>query len=159
MKKLLFTVTLLTFSLYLTACGSKESNTGTTETTVEAETATKDLPDGDYSDTGEGTMHLATAGGTSENGNVPVVYAAADTSLLQIGLNASDFNGSNLSYIYIDGYLLDKQQLADSQITLTLEKNNLAVGVHKVEVVQYENDDTASTMTTYKTASYEIKAK
>lgn len=148
MKKIhLITIALLT--LCLTACGKQETSAP----------ASKDLPDGNYTEIGEGTVYLSTVSGTSENGNVPVVYTDSDTSMLQIGLDSSNFNGGNLSYIYVDGYLLDKIQMGDSQNTLTLQDNSLATGIHKVEIVQYENDDTASTMITYKTTSYEIKTK
>lgn len=116
------------------------------------------MPDGDYQDIGNGTMYIATAGGTSENGNVPVVFVS-DEILLQIGLNTSAFDGSKLSFIYVDGMLATKEQLSDSQITLDLSEDMLAVGNHKVEVAQYENDDPAGNMVTYKQAAYEVKAK
>ena len=34
----------------------------------------KDLPDCDYSDMGEGEMYISTAGGTSEDENIPVLF-------------------------------------------------------------------------------------
>lgn len=186
MKKNLLSLVVLLFALTLFGCGSSPSNadadvpessgavaTDTSETDDAANEKTdvpettesapveseKDFNGDSYSDTGDGVFLVVTAGGNSESGNVPVVYAAADTSLLQIGYETTGMNGGSLSYVYIDGVLLTKEQLSDSQGSLDLSGNTLAIGVHKVEVVQYENDATDATVTTYKTASYEIKEK
>lgn len=151
----------------LAACGNSDNAADKTEPQAKTEsnateekqvTKEKDLPDGDYQDMGNGTMYISTAGGTSENGNVPVVFVS-DEILLQIGLNTSAFDGSKLSFIYVDGMLATKEQLSDSQITLDLSEDMLTVGNHKVEVTQYENDDPTGNMVTYKQAAYEVKAK
>lgn len=153
-----------------TACGSKSDTVTetqvsetTTETVSETETEAvsndKDLPGGNYSEMGEGSVYIACASGTSEDGNIPVIYTEPDQVLIQIGLNAFDFNGAALSFIYIDSIETSKEQLANSQISLNLQDKQLEVGIHKVEVVQYTDDDPASDMITYKTMSYEIKAK
>lgn len=151
--------------LGLTACGSSEepkeekTTTESTESKEEPkEESKKDLPDGQYSDMGEGTMFLSTAGGTSENGNVPTVFVS-DEILLQIGLNTSAFDGSKLSYIYVDGMENAKEQLADSQSVIDLSEDALKEGKHTVEIVQYDNDDPTGTMVTYKKAEYEVKQK
>ena len=99
-----------------------------------------------------------TAGGTSENGNIPVIFVA-DESLIQIELDTSEFDGSKLSYIYIDGTLNNKCQLGDSQLPLDLSGDSLSVGTHTVEVLQYDNDSPDGNLVTYKSASYEIKSK
>lgn len=165
MKKKCLLIALLC-SLSLVGCGTASSATDApaadskTETPVEnIEQSTKDFIGDSYSDTGDGVFLVVTAGGNSESGNVPVVYAAADTSLLQIGYETTGMNGGSLSYIYIDGMLLTKEQLSDSQGSLDLSGDALATGTHKVEVVQYENDVTDGAVTVYKTASYEIKEK
>lgn len=96
---------------------------------------------------------------TWRNGNVIVVYANADTTLMQIGYETSGINGGSLSHIYIDGMLSTKEQLGDSQGSLDLSGDALSVGTHTVEVVQYENDSVDAAVTVYKSASYEIKEK
>lgn len=132
-----------------------EKDTGDTST---ADTG-KDLADGNYSDMGDGTMYLSTAGGTTENDNIPVLFEASDTVLDTIEVDTTDFDSSKLSYIYIDGMLNTKEQLGDSQSSISLEKDALAEGTHKVEVVQYDTNEPDGTMVTYKTASYEIQYK
>lgn len=173
-RKILLATTILALSI-ATGCGQGETNsseqvnleTVTEETNVEenqeneevTEETKRDLPEANYEEKGDGVAILRTAAGTSEDGNIPVIYASSDTALLQIDLKTEGFNGGALSFIYVDGILLEKEQLADSQTTLSLVEEQLAVGIHKVEIVQYTGDDPASEMTTYKTASYEIKAE
>lgn len=159
-KKFLLIALFCAFSL--AGCGTSSAATDApaaeskTESSAES---SKDFIGDSYSDTGDGVFLVVTAGGNSENGNIPVVYAAADTSLLQIGYETTGMNGGSLSYIYVDGMLLTKEQLSDSQGTLDLSGDSLSVGTHKVEAVQYENDATDGSVTTYKTASYEVKEK
>ena len=181
-RKIAITMLFTAMSLSLVACGSAKSSQSEakseTETVlsekvtekiteaVAAETAPtteapsqKDLPDGDYSDTGSGTMQIATPGGTSEDGNIPVLYVDQSTYLMQIGLDAWEFDGGKLSYIYLDGMLTSKEQLSDTQMSLDLSDDALSEGIHLIEVVQYDGDSTEGQIVTYKSASYEIKSK
>ena len=52
-----------------------------------------------------------------------------------------------------------KEQLADTQTTLGLTGNELSEGVHVVEVVQFEGDDPAGEILSYRSTSYEVKDK
>lgn len=151
----------LVATLGLAACGSDApapapaEDQATTETQEPA--AEKDFDGSQYSDMGPGTLELATPSGTTEGGNVPFLLVQPDTVLDSIGLNAWDFDGSKISYIYVDGMAYGKEQLADSQITFELTGDLLAEGVHTVEVVQYDNDSEDGAVVTYKVAQYEIK--
>lgn len=155
MKKFLSIFVILVMILSLVACSSTAEHKKETEP-AEIE---RDFPEGDYAEMGEGTVYIATAGGTSEDGNIPAIYVANDTIMTQIGLKAWDFNGGALSFIYIDGMLIGKEQLANSQTSLTLEGEQLALGIHTIEVVQYTNDEPGSEMIAYKSMQYEIKPK
>ena len=53
--------------------------------------------------------------------------------------------------------LNSKEQLADSQGVLELQGDLVKPGIYKVEVVQYDNDDTSGDMVTYRTVEYEVK--
>lgn len=146
----------------LAACGESNDNPAEDSAQVSDSQYTqdtqRDLPEGDYQEMGDGSMFISTPSGTSENGNVPVIYVESDLTLTQIGMSSEGMNGGSLSYIYIDGMLADKQQMANYQGSIDLTGDQLSEGIHKIEVVQYENDDTSGTMTVYKSASYEIKA-
>lgn len=159
----------LMISVMLTACGSSSSNENTQDTnagsvpdTTQQDTSkaasTRDLPEDEYTDTGAGTMHISTPSGTSEDGNIPVLFVAEEDMLIQIGLDTMEFDGSHLSYIYVDGMLNTKDQLGESQMTLDLSGDALSVGQHDVEVVQYDTDEPDGKIITYKAATYEVKA-
>lgn len=116
----------------------------------------KDMLIGSYTDTGDGTFTIYTASGNSQNGNVPINYISKNTFLSQIGAKTVDFDYNKTSYLYIDRYLHSKNHFGRSQMTLTLTGNNLNPGLHRIEVVQYENDSPDSKVITYKSGYYKI---
>ena len=108
---------------------------------------------------GDGTFTLVNQSGNTDGGNVITVYTASDTVMQQIEYDTAGINGGALSYVYIDGMEADKAQVSDAQSSLTLQGDAPTEGTHKVELVQFENDDPSGTVTVYKTASYEVKLK
>lgn len=160
-KKICLLTATFVMCLMFGACGSEKGSIDGQESTEKSQESTeaivRDLPEGDYTEMGEGEFYISLPGGTSKEGNVPVIYLSSDEETYQIGINAFDFNGGALSYIYVDGVLIEKRQLADSQGSIEVGSNHLTVGIHHVEVVQYENDDTSSNMATYRKSSYEVK--
>ena len=152
----------LIMALGLTACGGSEDpapaeTNETNETqTEEPEAAEKDFS-GDYTDTGAGTIEVVTPSGSSADGVTPFILIQPDTLVDSIGLNAWEFDGAKISYIYVDGMLHSREQLADTQISLDLQGDTLTEGEHSVEVVQYDNDDPSGNVVVYKSAAYEIK--
>ena len=160
-KKILGLVLVGVLALGMIGCSnSKEENKANENTTKEEVSSKKDIPSGLDKEIGNGTIVLSTAGGTTENGNIPTVFVGQDTLLEQIGLSAENFDGSKLSYVYIDGMINTKEQLGEmTQTTITLQDNSLKEGKHKVEVVQYDNDEQTGNPITYKVATYEVKNK
>ncbi|MBS6508948.1 MAG: hypothetical protein KH369_12175 [Paraclostridium bifermentans] len=160
-KKILGLVLVGVLALGMIGCSnSKEENKANENTTKEEVSSKKDIPSGLDKEIGNGSVVLSTTGGTTENGNTPIVFVGQDTLLEQIGLSAENFDGSKLSYVYIDGMLNTKEQLGEmTQTTITLQDNSLKEGKHKVEVVQYDNDEQTGNPVTYKVATYEVKNK
>ena len=168
LKKMGILLLSLIFVLSFTACGSgSDATEDNGDTTAIEEPAAdndveRDFPEGDYEEIGNGTMYVITPSGSSEDGSVPVLYVDVsdrDNILESIELDAWDYDGSVLSYIYIDGMENAKEQLADTQTTLGLTGNELSEGVHVVEVVQFEGDDPAGEIISYRSTSYEVKDK
>ncbi|MGH4051958.1 MAG: hypothetical protein ACREVX_11535 [Clostridium sp.] len=112
----------------------------------------------DIKDTGKGKIELVNESGSSNDGSV-VIFEDKDIQIMQIGFNAAEFDGAKLSYIYIDNVVNTNEQLGDTQISLDLKGDTLKVGKHKVEVAQFDTDKTDGKVITYKTVSYEVKAK
>lgn len=162
-KKLFTTCLAATLALTLVACsgnknGNNKEETKPANTAVTEKEEAKTAPV-EETEVGQGTFYLENESGTTENGDPIVIYDGGDTQLLQIGLNTDDFDGSKLTYVYIDGELVTKEQYGDSQSTLDLESKHLKEGTHQVVLKQYENDDEKTDPVTVKFASYEVKAK
>lgn len=167
-KKVLSLILSVGLTVSLVACGSKEeAPKETSNAPAKQEEPKKDetknsgekIPSGLGTEMGKGKFSVATPSGTSENGQVPVLFIGKDTSMAQVGVNAFEFDGGKLSYLYVDGILNTKEQLADTQTSINLKEDTLKVGTHKVEVVQFENDKSDGKAVTYKVASYEVKEK
>ena len=142
---------------------SKESKIEEEIENTENKVLNKDIPDGNFSEIGDGTLEIRTIGGPSENGNIPVIFfdkkELADgiyATNADIVISTRDFDGSKLSYIYVDGVLQSKEQLADVDMSIYVNEKLSTVGVHKVEVIQFDDN---GNVITYKTAGYEIKEK
>lgn len=132
---------------------SEPESTSETEATEEQEQV--DLSN--TSDIGPGSMTLVTSNGTSDGGQIPVLYAKPD-SIHQIGLDTKNYDGRHLTYIYIDNASnMSKRYSQTSNNTLTLEGDALTAGVHTIELFQYENDDPTAGIFSYHKAQYEVK--
>ena len=160
-KKVLGLVLAGVLALGVVGCSSSKGDTKANENITKEEVSSKkDIPEGLDKEIGNGDVVLSTTGGTTENGNIPTVFVGQDTQLDQIGLSSENLDVSKLSYVYIDGMLNTKEQLGEmSQTTITLQDNSLKEGKHKVEVVQYDNDEQTGTPVTYKVVNYEVKNK
>ena len=150
--------------LSLIGCGSSGSG-NPSETKVETTSSIENYKATDFdgsscSDTGNGTFGVVNESGSSLDGAEVVVFVEnPKTDLIQIGFESQEFDGSCLTFIYIDGALYTKEQLGETQGTLTLVKDALAEGKHLVEAVQFENDEPDGTVKCYKSAPYTVKLK
>lgn len=164
-KKLLLCFSVIICGLLLvTGCDSTKNDSSKSEDkNASEEVLKKDIPEGEYSDMGNGEFYISTPSGTSENGNIPVFFVDEDTlagkdyeSGVDLGINAWGFDGSKLSTIYVDGISQGTEQLADTQTSLFVSEKLTTVGVHKVEVLQFDDNNN---VVTYKAAQHEIKTK
>ena len=157
MKKIM--LCLLAFSMVAATGCSKQTESGNptqsenpqTNADTKGEAKKVDLPYGE--DIGTGTMYIATPAGTSEDGNIPDLLVS-NAMMIQIGLNAWGFDGSLLSYVYFDGEFYSKEQLADTQTSITLQGDMLKPGEHTISVVQYANNEEGGEIVTYKEGKF-----
>ena len=140
----------------LVGCGgstqaqSTQPSSGANQAAETTATATQlDFDGTGFTDTGDGIMVLATAGGTSEDGNIPEI-PAMENAMSQLGLNLDGGDGS-VCTIYVDGVTNKKANFSKrAQITFTVSGKQLAEGIHTVELVKLDGD----TPVVYKKAEY-----
>lgn len=148
-------------ALVLVGCGGSSSSASAAasssassdaSSSVSSASAVDKFDGSAFADTGAGTMFLYTAGGSSEDGKVPQVAIKKGTTLTQIDINYRDGDGS-VCTVYVDGAENTKMNASQyMQSTLTLQGDELADGVHTVEMVAMDGDEPAI----YKKAQYEI---
>lgn len=161
MKRSIIILSILTLTLGFVGCSSSTKTVPVPKAkapVVQKKVVPTVAPEG-TKDTGKGTIETTSPSGNSKDGVVPFLYVAKDTSLEQVGLNAWEFNGAKLSYIFVDGVLNSKEQLVDTQTSLNITGDALKLGKHKVEVTQYDTDKIGGKIITYKLGGYEIKSK
>ena len=96
-------------------------------------------------------MYLKTAGGTTEDGNVPEI-AVKPNSVIQIELDTKGMDGS-VCTIYVDGIENSKVNAGErTQNALTIQGDAIAAGTHTVELVKMDGDKP----TIYKKAEYTV---
>ncbi|HDX9580685.1 TPA: hypothetical protein ROX88_004351 [Bacillus pseudomycoides] len=159
MKK--FIITGLSVML-LVGCGvTKEKNVKKEtqkEQTVYAQQENKySFPEG-VTPIGEGKMKVVTPDGTSENGNVPVVFIKKDTIIQQVEIELANFQADKEIFVYVDKQFEEKHQASElTQTTIALKKETLQPGVHTVTVIQFENNDPNGKVINFAEAKFENK--
>ncbi|MBL1225995.1 hypothetical protein [Enterococcus sp. BWR-S5] len=114
---------------------------------------------GDFGeDRGAGTFDLSNESGTTANGVVPVVYAIGST-ITQLKLDVTDFNGALLTFVYLDGKEIATNQWGNSSATIDLTDGNggLAEGIHTIQLVQYTENNPELNPVLVKSQLYEVK--
>lgn len=163
MQKKMFGVVVAGAALVLSlgACGSQpqgeaSADSGSAQASKEAAAATKDFDGTGQEEVGEGEAVLATAAGTTEDGNTPKITLSDPTSMMSVEVRTKDLDGAPVTYTYVDGVEVEKGNHGDSQYSVALEGDALKAGSHQVEVVQFEGDDPSGTVTFYRLLPYEI---
>lgn len=149
--------------LLLSACGNNEKeNEKAKENSEQTEIVEKEnkaeMGNFPEEETGDGTFYLMNESGDTMMGQPIMVLYKEDTVGPNFDIVTEGFDGSHITYIYIDNELIDKEQLGDSQIQTEIpehiKKNE---GMHIVSLVQYEDDDTSKEAILVKHDSFEIK--
>lgn len=136
-----------------------EAEAPASETSTSASAPERDIPESDYADVGNGKFYIASASGSTENGDAVLVYPDMDSiPFAYIDYELWDMDGSVQTYIYLDGVEIDKQQAGEGyQSSIPLEEEwQVSAGTHKVEAVQYEGNDPSGTISFYRSAEYTV---
>lgn len=149
MGKLLVVLTAAALAFCLMGCSSDSSKSESSQS--EQAQVEKDFDGMNATDTGEGVMYIATAGGTSEDSNIPEITGEGT---MQIEVDTQGMDGS-VCTVYVDGMENTTMNAgAMTQQSITLEGDDLKQGEHTVELVKL--DDTGSPVI-YKVAKYKVE--
>jgi len=165
MKKLLILLFLVTV---LTACGKdsqdNESDNSTSDSATQNENQEESEEESKYpfpenaKSTGDATITISTASGSSEGGKVPVLFVQEDTLMDQVGMDLANFEGDKQTYIYADKKFVQSEQVGElTQTSLDVEGDLLETGTHIVTAVQFEEDDPNKKVINYTEAKFEVK--
>lgn len=127
------------------------------EPATEAAPRSKDFDGSAYSDTGLGEFYISSASGSTEDGEEVFIYYDENAIMNSIGFRVWDFDGKMLTYIYVDGIQMDRGQMSSYDSSIDLTGDLLSKGFHKVEAVQFEDNDPQKAVITYKSAEYEVR--
>ena len=145
-------------ALMLAGCSQKEESQPKPEATEPkeqevAEPDTNESIDFDGSgldEAGDFDFYIKTAGGTSEDGNVPEVVYKQGTMGTQVGVHVEGGDGTPCS-IYVDGHKRGMMNAGHADKFVTLEASDLTEGAHIVEIASEDEG-----VTIYRKAQYEI---
>lgn len=114
---------------------------------------------GDFGeDRGAGTFELSNEFGSTANGVVPVIYAIGST-ITQLRVDVTGFNGALMTFVYLDGKEIATNQWGNSSATIDLTEDNggLAEGIHTIQLVQYTENNVELNPVMVKSQLYEVK--
>lgn len=160
-NKGLYALIALMLSMSLVGCSASDA-TDTTNKEADAPQVTEEAPVEkgavieDVEDIGEGECYLRGPGGDSKEGGTVQFFSSPDTVIMSIGLSAEGMDGSKLSYIYVDGNLVQKEQMGDYDGDIELSEDLLDPGVHQVVVKQYDDNTEDGTVVYQHAMKYEI---
>lgn len=124
----------------------------------------RELAEGNYENVGDGSFYLTGDNGSTKDGEEVSIKPDMSSSIyayLDYGLE--DMKGSLPTHIYIDGIEMDLQEVDGNHLgSISLGEDEawaLTEGDHKVEAVQFENDDPESKMKFYRSETYTVKAE
>lgn len=108
-------------------------------------------------DTKKGWIELLATDGISSQGDLPCVYEEAE-SVEKLEIHMKELSTASLTYIYIDGYIVQMEQGGELSFQIQLSKAELKKGIHELAAVQYqENNPETKKVEFLKRAKYKVK--
>ena len=100
---------------------------------------------------GDFEFYIASAGGTSEDGNIPTIVTNPEIYGDIFSVNVFGGDGT-VCVVYIDGHERGKVNAGDTSTSITGQPEDRTEGVHLVELVSYGDNGA----TVYRKAQYEV---
>jgi hypothetical protein len=144
----------------LLGCGEEAKQERSPEQdSQETATKTSEYPFPANTDTiGSGNVVVKTPSGTSEDGNIPVLFVQENTAYVDIGVDLENFSGDKEVFLYINKIFVYKTQGGELiQTGIGLEGDNLKPGEYTLSAVQYEDNDPTKNVVEYHEAKFRIE--
>ncbi|EAC4268889.1 superoxide dismutase, partial [Listeria innocua] len=107
-------------------------------------------------DTKKGWLELIAADEISSQDDSPCIYKAGE-SVEKLEVHMKELSTASLTYIYIDGYIVQMEQGGELSFQIQLSKTELKKGFHELTAVQYqENNPETKKVELLKRAKYEV---
>ena len=107
---------------------------------------------------GDAIITISTPSGNTEDGNIPVLFVSTNDSMIQIGADYDEFDGSVETFVYINEVFVTIEQAGERyQSTLSLWEDNLKPGEYTVTAVQYTDNDPSKEPINLTKATFKIK--
>lgn len=107
---------------------------------------------------GEAILTISTPSGTTEEGNIPVLFVSDADSMIQIGADYDYFDGGVETFVYINEVFITIEQAGERyQSSLSLWEDNLKPGDYEVVAVQYTDNDPSKEPFNVAKATFTIK--
>ncbi|EAH4448212.1 superoxide dismutase [Listeria innocua] len=108
-------------------------------------------------DTKKGWLELIAADEISSQDDSPCIYKAGE-SVEKLEVHMKELSTASLTYIYIDGYIVQMEHGGELSFQIQLSKTELKKGFHELTAVQYqENNPETKKVELLKRAKYEVK--
>lgn len=108
-------------------------------------------------DTKKGWLELIAADEISSQDDSPCIYKAGE-SVEKLEVHMKELSTASLTYIYVDGYIVQMEQGGELSFQIQLSKTELKKGFHELTAVQYqENNPETKKVELLKRAKYEVK--
>lgn len=169
MKKVLALLLAISMVFVFTACsgGTSDEDFDDDSQDVAEETDSsapdRDLAEGSYETIGDGKFYISGDSGSTKDGEEVVLKPDMNADpYTYLDYELSKVDGSMQTFIYIDGIEMDDTQEEKHMSSIGLGEDELwalTEGEHKVEAVQFENNNTDGKMTFYRSETYTVKSE
>lgn len=163
-KKFLVIIAVLVMAIAMVACDNDKDDDdinkdqNQSNQTQSNNSASSTTFQGKTDNVGDGEIAIRQKGATEEASGNATLKPVSGENEIEIEITPTNVNAANETYIYVDGNLVEKEELDDpAGEDLDLEGQAITAGEHKIQFVQYENNDPTKAVTFYREAKYTVE--
>ncbi len=164
-KRFLVIIAVLVMAIAMVACDNDKdddqdakTDQNQTNQTQSNNSTNSNTYQGKTDNVGDGEIAIRQKGATEEASGTVTLKPVAGENEIEIEIIPTNVNATNETYIYVDGNLVEKEELDEpAGEDMDLEGKAITAGEHKIQFVQYENNDPTKAVTFYREAKYNVE--